>query len=302
MPESSNGATILLTGASGFTGRYVAARLRADGYRVVGLAAHGEAGAEVLRCDLADAQQVGAALAALRPDYVIHLAAIAFVAHADVEQMYRVNLFGTLNLLQGLADSGVTPRKVIVASSANVYGNPPVEQVPETVCPAPLNHYATSKLAMEHMVRTWQERLPLLITRPFNYTGVGQDEKFLVPKIVGHFARREPVLQLGNLDVVREFNDVRFVAEAYARLLHSDAVGETVNLCTGQGHALLELVQRLSALSGHELQVEVSPALVRANELKVLIGDDSKLRRLIGEVPMPSLDQTLSWMLEQANS
>lgn len=296
MSAPSNGSTVLVTGASGFTGRYVADRLRERGYRVVRLAARPAADACV--CDITDRGQVAAMMAELRPDYLVHLAAIAFVAHADVEQMYRVNLFGTLNLLQGLADAGVSPRKVIVASSANVYGNPPVERVSEAVCPAPLNHYANSKLAMEHMVRTWFDRFPILLTRPFNYTGVGQDEKFLVPKIVGHFRRKEALIKLGNLDVVREFNDVRFVAEAYCRLLESDAASETVNLCTGQGYPLLELLERLQALSGHRLQVEVAAELVRQNELKVLIGDDGKLRRLLGDdMPRYRLEDTLDWML-----
>jgi len=289
-------STVLVTGASGFTGRYVVERLRAEGYRVLRVA-H-EPADDAYACDIADARQVTAMMAELRPDYLIHLAAIAFVAHANVEQMYQVNLFGTLNLLQGLADAGVTPRRVLIASSANVYGNPPVAQVSEAVCPAPLNHYANSKLAMEHMVRTWMERLPIVITRPFNYTGAGQDAKFLIPKIVGHFQRREPLLKLGNLDVVREFNDVRFVAEAYARLLDADAAGETVNLCSGQGYALLDVVERVSALSGHRLAVEVAPELVRANELKVLIGDDSKLQGLIGPLTEYRLDETLAWMLD----
>lgn len=289
-------STVLLTGASGFTGRFVANRLRAEGYRVVCMS-HDTA-EDAYCCDITDVKKISAMMAEVRPDYLIHLAAIAFVAHADIEQLYRVNLFGTLNLLQGLADASVSPRKIIIASSANVYGNPPVDKVSESVCPAPLNHYANSKLAMEHMVRTWHERFPILITRPFNYTGVGQDEKFLVPKIVGHFQRKEPLIQLGNLDVVREFNDVRFVAEAYSRLLKTDVTGETVNLCTGRGYALLELVERMGALSGHQLKVEVSPDLVRANELKILIGDDSKLRRLIGEVASYQLDETLGWMLE----
>lgn len=301
MSVPNNGLTVMVTGASGFTGRFVVDRLRTEGYRVVRLVSH-EAAQDALVCDITDSRQVAQRMAEIQPDYLVHLAAIAFVAHADVEQMYRANLFGTLNLLQGLADAGVSPRKVVIASSANVYGNPPVDKVHEAICPAPLNHYANSKLAMEHMVRTWCGRFPILMTRPFNYTGVGQDEKFLVPKIVGHFKRKEPVIKLGNLDVVREFNDVRFVADVYCRLLQSDAAGETVNLCTGQGYALLELLERLKAMSGHDIEVEVAPELVRPNELKVLVGDDSKLRHLLGgEVKRYRLDETLRWMFEQAN-
>lgn len=293
------GKTVMVTGASGFTGRFVCDRLRAEGYRVVRLASDSKA-EDAVACDITNTKQVSEMMAAVRPDYLVHLAAIAFVAHADIEQMYRVNLFGTLNLLQGLADAGLTPRKVIISSSANVYGNPPVDKVAETTCPAPLNHYANSKLAMEHMVRTWMDRFPILITRPFNYTGVGQDEKFLVPKIVGHFQRKEPLIKLGNLDVVREFNDVRFVAEAYTRLLASGVAGEAINLCTGEGYPLLELLERLEELSGYKPKVEVASELVRANELKVLVGDDRKLRGLVGDISGYSLHDTLNWMFNSA--
>lgn len=137
------------------------------------------------------------------------------MGHADARAFYDVNLFGTLNLLEALTALPELPRKVLIASSANIYGTPGIEVIDESVCAAPVNHYACSKLAMEHMVRTWFDRFPIVMTRPFNYTGVGQDEKFLIPKIVSHFKRRAPKIELGNLDVSRDFSDVRDVAAAY---------------------------------------------------------------------------------------
>src|SRR5690606_29793103 len=125
------------------------------------------------------------------------------------------------------------PRSVLLASSANVYGNTECSPIAETQPPAPVNHYAMSKLAMEHMARTYADRLPLFFTRPFNYTGPGQDASFVIPKLVTHFARRAPAVELGNLDVEREFNDVRFVCEAYLSLLQKAVPGEVYNICTG---------------------------------------------------------------------
>ncbi len=224
---------------SGFTGVHLANELRLAGYDVFGTVVRGAESSDALfACDLTVPTDVQWVVEAVGPDYVVHLAALSFVIHADQEAFYRVNLFGTLNLLEAIRRAGVAPRKVLIASSANVYGNPGVEGIDETVCPQPVNHYAASKLAMEHMAATWFDRLPIVITRPFNYTGPGQDLKFLIPKIVSHFVRRESRIDLGNLDVEREFSDVRLVCRNYRLLLESAAAGEIFNVCSGRAYSL----------------------------------------------------------------
>src|SRR5699024_6327789 len=122
--------------------------------------------------------------------------------------------------------------------------------------------YACSKLAMEHMVATWFDRLPLILARPFNYTGVGQAEHFLIPKIVSHFRRGEDRLELGNLDVSRDFSDVRDVVRAYLALLACDADSRIVNICSGRPTALRTIVRRMNALVGYEIEIDVNPAFV----------------------------------------
>ena len=291
-------ASVLLTGAEGFTGRYVGDALRQAGYRVLGLVHKNPGQADHFQADLTDATTLRELVGRLQPDYVIHLAALAFVAQQDVERFYRVNLFGTLNLLDALIATQAPVQKVLLASSANVYGNARHSPVAEATCPAPVNHYAMSKLAMEHMALTRLDKLPIAITRPFNYTGVGQDENFLIPKIVAHFKRREPVIRLGNLEVEREFNDVRMVAQAYLGLLEKLAPGEIVNICSGQGWRLLDILERLENMSGHHLEIKVDPGLVRANEVRTLIGSPLKLGAALGSLPTPSLEETLSWMLQ----
>ncbi len=287
----------MLTGANGFTGCYVREALQAAGYLVAGLIQHGPAAADEAMANLTDAVALREVVARTRPDYVLHLAAIAFVEHQDAEQFYRVNLFGTLNLLDALIAEQIPVRKVVLASSANVYGNAQTSPVSEQARPAPANHYAMSKLAMEHMALTRLDKLPIAIARPFNYTGVGQSVDFLIPKIVAHFQRREPVIRLGNLEVEREFNDVRAVAQVYVALLDRLPAGEVVNICSGQGHRLLDVVDVLQALSAHRIGVEVDPDLVRANEVRRLVGDPARLHAVVGALPEFSLQQTLGWML-----
>lgn len=287
--------TVLLTGSRGFTGKYVREALERDGFSVVGLVQSG-AGADEIAADLLDVEGLRRAVAQVQPDYVIHLAAIAFVAHSRPDAFYQVNLFGTLNLLEALYAERAPVEKVLLSSSANVYGNPPVSQVSEDVMPAPVNHYAMSKLAMEHMARTWVDRLPILFTRPFNYTGVGQEGQFLIPKIVDHFARRASVIQLGNIDVEREFNDVRMIAQAYSGLMQNADAGEVFNLCSGQGYELKEVIRLCEEITGHTMKIEVNPAFVRENELKVLIGDATKLNKELPDLPRFQLKETLGWM------
>jgi nucleoside-diphosphate-sugar epimerase len=289
--------TVLLTGGHGFTGVYVRQALIGAGYRVITLAQNASGTEEEVVGDLLDIDSLTNAVTSVRPDYVIHLAGIAFVGHSDPLDFYRVNVLGTMNLLQALHNSGTKPRKIVLASSSNVYGSHPTQCVSEDFPPAPVNHYAMSKLAMEHLSRTWLDRLPIVITRPFNYTGPGQSEKFLIPKIVGHFVRKKTKISLGNLEVEREFNDVRSVAYSYVNLMEDALPGTVVNLCSGIGHRLLDIVCLLEEMTGHPLQVEVDPKLVRGNELRVLVGDPRRLNELVMDAPVYSLQDTLEAML-----
>ena len=277
--------TVLVTGHSGFTGQVMAEALHRRGMQVIPLA-----------CDITDKEAVKSWVTRASPDWVIHLAAQSFVGDADAEAFYRVNVFGTLNLMEALDGLKKPPARVLLASSANVYGAPVIEQIHEQVVPAPMNHYACSKLVMEHMVSPWFERLPMVIVRPFNYTGVGQDERFLIPKIIDHFARRAPIIELGNLEVSRDFSDVRDVVAAYLALLDSDVCGVKVNICSGQVTSLRAIIAAMNALAGYTIDVRVNPAFVRANDLLVLRGDHRLLCELVGYVPSISLSQTLADM------
>lgn len=296
---------ILVTGADGFTGRYLAAELQRAGYEVHGLVhkpvASGKVpGVSALHlADLSDAARLAAVVNEVQPDKVAHLAAIAFVAHGDIEAIYRTNLVGTRHLLEALAQSNAPLDAVLLASSANVYGNSVGGVLDENTPPAPANDYAVSKLAMEYAARLYAGRLPLIMARPFNYTGVGQAESFLIPKIVNHVRRRAPLIELGNLDVARDFSDVRNVVQLYRRQLEAPAaVGQTLNVCSGQAWSLNDVLAMVREISGHDFEVRVNPAFVRQNEVKTLLGSRAKLDAVVGEVPEITLRDTLRWMLE----
>jgi len=277
---------VLITGLKGFTGCYLHDELIRQGHEVVGLQA-----------DLTDAAALDAEMKRVQPDWVAHLAGIAFVGHGEANDFYHVNLMGTRNLLAALAGCGKRSACVLLASSANVYGNATEGVLTETTPPNPANDYAVSKLAMEHMARLWHDKLPIVITRPFNYTGVGQSESFLLPKIVAHFKNRSAEIELGNLDVWRDFSDVRAVVQAYRRLLEASPAGATVNVCSGGTHSLREALALCAHIAGHSIAVRVNPAFVRANEVRSLCGDPNRLQALIGDWETPPLEETLRWML-----
>src|SRR6202012_3991778 len=289
----------LVTGASGFTGRYLVERLLARGHAVIETVGERDEPETPTRLwlDVTSPDACQRVIERTQPDYIVHLAAISFVGHQDPLDFYRVNVMGTLNLLEACAQVGHPPRKLLIASSANVYGNVASDAIDETFPLHPVNHYAASKAAMETMVRTRFARLPILIARPFNYTGRGQTSNFLVPKIVEHFARREPSIELGNIDVARDFSDVRYVASAYEALLDSAAAAKTVNVCTGTPFTLREILSAASDLTGHELEIHVNPAFVRQTDVKMLAGSPAKLRSLVPAGEAIPFRDTLQWML-----
>lgn len=287
--------TALVTGADGFTGKHLVALLEANGFHVIRS-----------QFDLSDGELVRVEIKKLSTqksiDWVIHLAAISFVGHADNLAFYDVNVLGTEYLLQALAALKQKP-KVILASSANVYGSPEsVSLIDERVCPSPVNHYACSKLSMEYIARQYMQQLQIVITRPFNYTGVGQSEQFVIPKIVSHFKQGLTTIELGNINVSRDFSAVEDVVESYWQIMNADindTRGQVVNVCSGKAISLHQIINMLESISGYSIEVLVNPQYVRPNEIKSLCGSNQKLFDLTGFKPADdSLQKTLLKMFQ----
>ncbi len=280
---------VLITGLDGFTGQYLKSDLELNGFNVIGLQA-----------DLTDREAVISEILRLEPNYVVHLAGISFAASEDVASIYSVNVSGTVNLLDGLSQLNHSPKKVILASSATVYGNVTDSVLSESICPKPISHYGCSKLAMEHMAQNYTDKFPLIITRPFNYTGIGHAEHFLIPKIVKAYQDKKMVIELGNLDVSREFNDVRDICKIYKSLLFNSDQSQTVNLCSGKTISLMTIIELMNVIAGFKLKVKVNPSFVRANEIKDLSGDTQLLEKMVQPEFNYGIKETLRWMYENS--
>ena len=290
--------TILLTGSNGFTGKYIKDIFQKNGYRVAGLSLSSSSDDEY-SCDLTDKSSIRSVVQKTSPDGIIHLAALSFVAHDRPLDFYNINVLGTMNLLDALEEEGITADKILIASSANIYGNPETENVTEETPPSPVNHYATSKLAMEHMVKTKFDRQNIIITRPFNYTGPGQDVKFLVAKIVDHYRRNERIIELGNTDIYRNFSDVRDIARAYLALFESDIKSEIINLSSGEVFSINDIINLMNEIAGYKIEIKVNQAFVRDNDIRILNGSNNKLKQVTGFVAEYSLETTLQDMYSQ---
>ncbi|WP_298542606.1 GDP-mannose 4,6-dehydratase [uncultured Aquimarina sp.] len=292
---------VFITGITGFTGVHLEKFFLSEGWKVFGTTFQTPENKNHFLCDITKKEEVDKIIKNLRPNYIIHTAAVSFVEASHKENMYKVNVFGTLNLLDAIIESNINPEKIIIVSSAAVYGNIG-ETLSEDLCPHPINHYGNSKLVMENMIKAYFSKLDIIITRPFNYTGVGQSQDFLIPKIVSHFKEKKPIIELGNLDVYREFNDIDYIVKCYYNLLISGIVSETVNICTGRTNKIKEILSFLEKLSDHIIEVKVNSKYIRKNEIEILKGDSSKLHSFIGDLSKDySLENTLTKMFNSEN-
>ncbi len=258
-----------------------------------------------LKSDLTDFEGICAELEKKTFDYVVHLAAKSSVCSDQYDSYYNTNVVGTLNLLVVLVKLLAKPKKVLLVSTANVYGVTDQSPVSESQPPNPNSHYGVSKYSMELMSKLFIDDLPIVIARPFNYTGKGQSVQFLIPKIVESFVNKNPSISLGNIDVIREFNSVEIICYAYLDLLKFGVEGEVYNICSGVPHTIDGVIKKMSKITNHLIKVEVDNSLIRKNELNVLYGDNSKLKKLITDngsyLRASSLEETLTKMLINKN-
>ncbi|MFO0953549.1 MAG: GDP-mannose 4,6-dehydratase [Isosphaeraceae bacterium] len=308
----------LVTGASGFVGGHLAEHLLESGDLVVGLSASGRWPAALAHlgrsvrleaCDLADVDEAELAdlIARKQPEVIYHLAAQANPQASvnDPRGTWALNLGGALNLLEAVKASGLKPRVVLVSSGV-CYGNPAPEHLPVTEnCPLrPNNPYSASKaaadlLGVQHHLGHGTN---VVMVRPFNHAGPRQSSQYVLSALARQVAEveagRSPRVEVGNLDVVRDFTDVRDVVRGYRLLATLGAPGEIYNLGSGRGTRLSDALKTLASLSGRPVEVHVDPARVRPVDQPLLVADPSKLRAATGWEPAYTSERTLADMLQ----
>jgi len=288
---------LMVTGLDGFVGRHVkqaVESLRDGRFQLV------EARGAIELREPATLQQ---AIEETRPDYVLHLAAQSFIPASvkDPRATYEVNFFGTLNLLQTLKAGGFRGRMLYVGS-ADAYGAVRDEDLPIVEsCPLrPRTPYGVSKAAAELLCYQWtqDQGFDIVISRPFNHLGPGQAEHFVVPDFAKQvteikLGRREPVLNVGAIDVTRDFTDVRDVVQAYLALMERGESGEAYNVCSGREYSIREILEELIRLAEVECRIIVDSARLRAIERKRNRGSFEKLAKCTGWHPRITLTESL---------
>jgi GDP-4-dehydro-6-deoxy-D-mannose reductase len=294
---------VFVTGAGGFAGAHLVAHLRASGDEVVASDRGGEH-----PLDVVDREAVYAALARHRPEVVYHLAAFTHVGDSwrDPQRVIRVNVEGTANILDASLAAGT--RRVVVVGSAEEYGAVDDRDIPlrEDAPLRPSSPYGASKVAASYLaLQAWiGTELETVRLRPFNHTGPGQSDQFLVSALAGRIARAErdngDHVIAGSLDPVRDLNDVRDIVRAYRLAALHGEPGEVYNVCSGRGASVAEVADVLLSHSSRPLRLVQDPALVRPVDIPRLIGDPSKLHTATGWKPEYTLEATLTDVLDAA--
>jgi GDP-6-deoxy-D-talose 4-dehydrogenase len=292
---------ILITGINGFVGSILRRELEKQGYHVFGIDTIANDPA-VRQADITDLTAVTRCMEELSPDFIFHLAAISWVDSANPSLLYSININGTINILTAASRLTNKPGLLLV-SSAQVYGivDDSRQPIREDAPISPINHYGASKAAAEHVARIfhYDNDLPLIIVRPFNHTGRGQNPHFIIPKIIAAIRERKHDIELGNLSVIRDFLDVRDVVNVYIQLMRRLPDGGIFNVSSGNGYRLKDLLILIQELAHMTLDIQQSDSLIRKNEIITSIGDSSALQQCLNWRPSYTIRDTLEWILSE---
>jgi GDP-4-dehydro-6-deoxy-D-mannose reductase len=299
----------LVTGATGFVGHYQVKLLLQHGYNVCGTyfmdsECEDLNGIRLEKLDVTQKGKVKQLIKDFMPDEIYHLAAISATSGIEREMYYNANFLGAYTLLDAAADA-VPSSRVLIMSSANAYGQvldncQPIMEDQEL---RPVNHYAAAKAAADMAACAFAaDGLHIVRARPFNHTGPGQNTGFVcsrLAKLVAEVSlcRREPVIDIGNIESARDFTDVRDVVEAYRLLLQKGRRGEAYNICSQKMYSIKEVINILTKLSGVNIKLKTSAELLRKSDIPVLLGSREKIYNDTGWEPKIPFEDTLKDLL-----
>jgi GDP-4-dehydro-6-deoxy-D-mannose reductase len=294
----------LITGVNGFVGPYLAAVLRSKKIIVVGIDRQETTELKDIiyyQIDILNEIQMQSLFSRERPDIIFHLAGISSVQQSwdEPDLTKSVNVDGTKILLKSIPSS-INP-KLLFISSAEVYGIPQEIPITESHPVNPQNPYAESKLEAERLVR--ESNLPFIICRSFQHIGAGQRIGFVCPDFAKQIAdiekgKQKPVIYVGNLHAVRDFTDVRDIADAYYLAISKGMVGETYNICSGTEYVIKDILNRFLKMSKTKISVEEDPMKVRPVKIPIQVGDYSKFSSQTGWKPKIPLEKSLADIME----
>jgi GDP-4-dehydro-6-deoxy-D-mannose reductase len=303
---------VLITGCGGFVGPYVSGVLSARGYEVWGVDVRENVEdpslSAYVSCDLSHREAVDALFREAAPQAILHLAAQSSAGKSLKEPFATLtrNLLPTLNILEYARTAGKAVR-ILAVGSGDVYGAVTPGELPlaETRPPSPANPYALSKAIQEQISAQYASvyGVDVVMTRSFNHTGPGQRDTFVLPSFARQIAEiraglREPRIGVGDLELKRDFTDVRDVAEAYAALVEKGSRGEVYNVCSGVSYDLRALLEKMCAMAGITPEIRVDAARVRPSEARELRGDPSKIERDTKWRPHTPIEATLESLLD----
>jgi len=308
---------IFVTGIEGFVGRHLAGHLLSLGHNVSGTVWNEDqvsplqeqfSSLALFQVDIRNHDVLKEALGTVAPDAVIHLAAQSSGAYSyrNPRLTFEINVLGTLNLLEVIADIVSSARTVLICSS-DVYGRVNEDQIPirEETPFRPLNPYSASKAAQDLLGFQYchSHGLDIVRARSFPHTGPGQNSIFALSNFARQISSIESgnsskPLGVGNLEVIRDYLDVEDIVRAYSVLVEKGETGEVYNVASGVGHSLRDLLDMMVSQSTREIRVEEDPSLFRPSDIPVLIGDATRFRELTDWKPTISMPETLRRLLE----
>lgn len=298
---------LLIFGIGGFVGSYLAREFQEHGYKVYGsdIAAKEIDGVDFRQANLLEAESVDSLVADIQPDMIINLAAISSVgASWGIPQTtVSVNVIGALNVMEAARKVTTNPKVMFIGSSEEYEESSELisEQTPLNAN----NPYGISKMAQERFAEVYRERYGMLVycVRPFNHTGIGQKDSFVLPSFCKQVAEIEKsgkpgIIRVGNLAVERDFSDVRDIVRAYRMIIESDDCTKIYNVGSGEAYSLSELLEYIVSLSSQKIDIEVDTERFRPVDTPRICCDNSYINSELGWKTEYSIFETLKEMFE----